>query len=177
MKYSILFVKLFKNDGYAQEKLSFQFAQDLKFDLLRDKNQVTNEGTVDVTTSIMMQGGQGNCRYLTVFTAFEYTYLSIYTYKRWTSNVWYNINRLNMKICTLISYGIIDRGATNICWVANTFVKYCLGNVFKIVFNLQLSKIPDLDLLSYNNGAWSLKGHISNRNTYFLNKKISVSIH
>ncbi len=59
MKYSILFVKLFKNFGYAQEKLSFQFVQDLKFDLLGDKNQVNNKGTVDVTTSTIMQGNQG----------------------------------------------------------------------------------------------------------------------
>lgn len=146
----------------AQDKISLQFTQDAKLGLTGD-GKAYGAGTLDVTMSIQLQGAQEKWGYFVVYPEFEYADLKYNSYKRWTVNVGYTLNKLfldDLEMGGSVGYGFIDRGVSGFCWGSNAWTKYKINNTIKAVANLQLTERPDLGFIYGNTGAWTYSGHL-----------------
>jgi hypothetical protein len=161
-KLGIIMMLLISTLSFTQEQIGLQFTQDAKLALVGDGNSY-GAGTLDITISVQLQGDQRKWGYMVFYPEFEYADLKYNSYKRWTLNAGYTLNKLilnDLEMGGSVGYGFIDRGLSGFCWSFNAWTKYKINKTIKIVANLQVTERPDLGFIYGDDGAWRYSGQL-----------------
>ena len=133
---------------YAQDNISIEVYQDLKFATIGDKERGYKAGTLDLVLRLSLQGFQDKHGYFVVSPEFEYAEIEG-IYKRYSANVGYTLNKLfipKSETSLMLGWGWIDRyGKTSFSGSGSLSYKYLINDKLKVVAMSQFTQRTDLN--------------------------------
>jgi len=137
---------LFFSGAYSQDRVSISVFQDIKFAIQGDEARGYESRTLDLLFRFKMQGLQDKYGYFVVVPEYEYADL-IGTYKRYSVNVGYTLNKLivnRLEVTPMLNYGWIDRGVSTWSYGGSLEIMYSITDNIKIGVLNQFTNRSDL---------------------------------
>lgn len=157
---TLLYIICFLSFGaQAQDQVSVSIFQDAKLATIGDQKHGYKAGTLDLLFRLNLQGQQREYGYMVVFPEYEYSEISG-SYKRYSANVGYTLNRIVLNPNASIGYGWIDRyGKTFFSWGLSAGIAHPITKNVNIHLLSQYTQRTDLQWL-WGIKEWRFSGFV-----------------